>query len=112
MSAVMDIWNIIVHIVTSADMITLALMVVIALGAGFLMQEMGSILSTTIVALVAFALLVYLRAIVLQGQNASTLAQADWHAFLGLQMQIVLAYAIAFGIVIAIVSAIRSALMR
>lgn len=109
MSAVMDIWNTIVHLITTADAITLLLMAVVVLAAGFLMQEVGSILSTTIVALVAFGLLVYLRAIVLQGAKAGDLAKADWHAFLGLPMQLVLAYAIMFGIVIAIVSSIRNA---
>jgi len=111
MSAVMDIWNTILHLINTSDKITLLLMVVVALAAGFLMQEVGSILSTTIVALIAFALLVYLRAIVLQGAKAGDLAQADWHAFLGLPMQLVLAYAILFGVVIAIVSTIRNTVL-
>jgi hypothetical protein len=104
----MDIWNTILHLVTTSDKITLLLMVVVALGAGFLMQELGSILSTTVVALIAFGLLVYLRAVALQGAKAGPLAQADWHAFLGLPMQLVLAYAIIFAVVIAIVSSIRN----
>ena len=111
MSAVMDIWNTIVHVITSADTITLVLMVVVAAVAGFLMQEMGSILSATVIALVAFGLLTYLRAILLQHADASALATSDWHSFLGLQMQLVLAYAIAFGVVIAIVHTIRNMVM-
>jgi hypothetical protein len=107
----MDVWNTILHIITSSDTITLVLMAVVALGAGFLMQEMGSLISTTVIALVAFSLLVYLRAIALQGAKAGPLAQADWHQFLGLPMQLVLAYAIAFGVVIAIVSAIRNTVL-
>ncbi len=111
MSALNDIWNSIHAIITSADVITLVIMGLIALAAGFTMQSMSSIVTTTFVALVAFALAGYVRAVV-GGQNAAAFAQTDWHGFLGLQMLTLLAYAITFAIVIAIVHAIRSVVLR
>lgn len=111
MSALIDVWNTIHGIITTADMVTLAIMVVIALAAGFTMQSMSSIVTTTFVALLAFALAGYVRAVI-AGQNAAAFAQTDWHGFLSLQMLTLLAYAITFAIVIAIVHAIRSVVLR
>ena len=112
MPFLMDIWNTIHGILTSSDVITLALMALIALGAGFMMQSMGSIVTTTVVALVAFALAGYVRAVTMGGQNASAFATKDWQAFQGLHMMTLLAYAIAFGVVIAVVHAARNLIGR
>jgi hypothetical protein len=111
MSALTDIWNTILHILHSADTITLVIMAVVAIGAGFLMQELGSLVTTTIGALVVFAVVNFIRAIALQHADASALAQADWHVFGTMQMLLVLAYFIIFTVVIAIVSQIRSVAM-
>jgi acetyl-CoA carboxylase beta subunit len=108
----MDIWNTMHAIVTSSDVVTLVIMVVIALGAGFMMQSMGSIVTTTFVALLAFALAGYIRAVTAGGQNAAAYAQSDWHGFLSLQMLTLVAYAITFAIVIAVVHVIRSLVLR
>jgi hypothetical protein len=107
MFAIMDVWHTILGIVHSADMITLGLMAVVAIAAGFMMQELGSIISTTIVALVVFALLTFLRAVVLQHADISGLATADWKAFQTMQMLVVFSYAVLFGVVIAVVSTVR-----
>lgn len=112
MSALTDIWHAMLAIVTSGDHISLAIMIVIAIAAGYLMQSFGSIVTTTFVALLAFALVGYVKAIALGGQNAEAYAQTDWHGFLGLQMMTLLAYALTFAIAISVVHAIRSAVMR
>jgi hypothetical protein len=109
MSSVMDVWNSITGIFTTADWITLAMMAVVAIGAGVIMQEFGAIVTTTIVALIVFALAVYARAVLLGGQNAAQLADKNWHGFLGLPVETVIAYAIPFAVAIAIVHAVRSA---
>jgi len=98
----MDIWHAIQAIVTSADWKTLAIMAVIALGAGYMMQSVGSVVATTVVALVAFALVEYALAITLGKQSPSGYAIADWDAFKHLAMLTLLAYGLIFGIAIGI----------
>jgi hypothetical protein len=112
MSVLTDLWNTMHGIVTSADVVTLVIMAVVALGAGFMMQSLGSIVTTTFVALLAFALAGYVRAVTAGGQNAAAYAQTDWHGFLGLQMLTLLAYAVTFAIVITVVHAVRSLVLR
>ncbi len=65
----MDIWHTIHSILTTSDLITLGIMAVVAIGAGFMMQSFGSIVTTTLVALVAFALVGYVRAVTLGGRT-------------------------------------------
>lgn len=113
MSALIDLWHSVVGIFTSADMITLGIIIVIALAAGFMMESLGSLVTMTFAALVVFAVATYLRAIAMGGgKDASAVAQTDWHNLLGLQVQVILAYAIAFAVVIAIVHFIRSLVLR
>lgn len=112
MSILWDIWNAIHGIVTSADWITLAIAAVVLIASGFMMQGMESLLNTTVIALLAFALLGYVRAVALDKHNAAEFASTDWHNFLGLPMITLLAYVITFAVVIAIVHAVRSAVMR
>jgi hypothetical protein len=107
MSFLMDIWHSVQGIVTTSDWITLAAMAVIALGAGFLMQSMGSLPLTTIVALIAFGLAGYVRAVTLGKQNASAYAGTDWQAFLNLQMKTLLPYLVLFLVAIAVAHALR-----
>ena len=111
MFVIMDLWHSIHGIFTSADVITLVIMAVIALGAGFAMQSMGSLITATFGALVVFGLAGFVRAVTMGGKNAATLAQTDWHSLLSLQTQVVLGYAIAFAIVIAVVHLVRSVVM-
>lgn len=112
MSSLLDIWNTIVAIFTSTDMITLGIMAVIALAAGFVMQGLESIVTTTVVALALFGVAGYVKAVARGGENAAQLAQTQWHQFLGLPMQTVLAYAVAFAVVIGVIHVIRSLVVR
>jgi hypothetical protein len=114
MSELLDLWHSVLAIVTSGDYVTLAIMVVIALAAGFAMQNFGSIVTATFAALVLFALASYVRAVAMGGKgvSASGLAESDWHNMLGLTVHSVLAYAIAFAIVIGVVHIIRQVATR
>ena len=113
MSALLDLWHSILVIFTSGDYTSLAIMIVIALGIGFLMQELSSIVTATLGALVLFGIAIYVRAIVsAKNANASTLAQSDWHSFLALTVHSLLAYAIAFAVVIGLAHLARSLVAR
>jgi hypothetical protein len=112
MSALLDLWHSIVGIVTAGDWIGLAIMVVVALVAGFAMQNFGSIVTATFGALVAYGVATYIRAVAKPGAKAAALAQSDWHDLLSLQVHSLLAYAVAFAIVIAIVHLVRSFVTR
>jgi hypothetical protein len=83
----------------------------VPVGAGFAMQKIASLVTATFGALVLFGLSNFVRG-ALAGKSATALAQSDWHNLLALQVQVLLAYAIAFAVVIAIVHVIRSAVMR
>ena len=107
MFALMDIWHTILNIVHSADTIQLVLMAVVALGAGFMMMELGAVVTTTLIALVAYAVLTFILAVVLQHADAGALLTADWKAFEAMTALALLSYAILFGVVIAVVSTIR-----
>src|SRR5215469_4368328 len=112
MSILWDVWNTIHGLVTSADWITLAIGVVVVLGAGFMMQGMESIASTTLVALLAFALLGYVRAVTLGKQPAAAFATADWHNFATMNGLTLLSYALIFGAGVAVVQIVRSLIGR
>jgi len=111
MSALMEIWGAIHAILLGSGVVPLVLIAVIAIGAGFMMQNFNSIVSTTFVALIAFALATYVYAI-MRGAPAEASAQADWHNFLDLHMLTLLAYALTFAVLIAIVHFLRSLVMR
>jgi hypothetical protein len=111
MFVITDIWNTILHIVHSADTITLVLMAVAALAAGFVTMELGAVIPTTIVALIGFFILTFLRAVLLQHADAGATWTADWHAFTIMPALALLAYGIIFGVIIAVVSTIRNAVM-
>jgi hypothetical protein len=111
MSELINLWHSITGIITSSDVVTLIIMAVVAIGAGFAMSGLGSIVTATFGALVLFGLATFVRAAI-AGKSAATLAQTDWHNLLAMQVQTLLAYAVAFAIVIAIVHTIRSIVMR
>ncbi len=111
MGFITDIWNAILHIVQTADTITLVLMAVAALIAGFVTMELSAVIPTTIVALLAFVLLTFLRAVLMQHADAGATWNADWHAFTVMPALVLLAYGIIFGVVIAVVSTIRNTVM-
>ncbi|HEY5337209.1 MAG TPA: hypothetical protein VIJ85_03315 [Rhizomicrobium sp.] len=109
MFVLMDVWNTILHIVHSADLFTLGLMALAAIGAGFMTMELSGVLTTSLAALIGFAVLMFLRAVLLQHADASALLTADWHAFATMQALMLLAYVIIFAVVIGVVSTIRNA---
>jgi len=111
MSALLDLWHSIMGLFTSGDLISVIAIVVIALAAGFMMEGLGSLVTTTFLALVVFAVAMYVRAIV-HGGDAGTLAQTDWNHLLKLTVHDVLPYAIAFAILITVVNLVRSAVAR
>ena len=111
MSVLMDIWGAVHAILLTSGMIPLILMAVIALAAGFMMQNFSSILSATIIAMIAFALATYAYAVA-RGASAAASAQTDWHNFLGLHMLTLIAYGLTFAVAITVVHLVRSLVMR
>ncbi len=107
-----DLWNAALQIFSSADMIRLALLVVILILAGFLMPSFGSILNATFLALVAFVAAMYMRGLLDQGQDPMGLAKSDWNAFLGLDGKTLFVYALSFAVIISAVFFVRSAIRR
>jgi hypothetical protein len=107
----MEIWHAIHDVVTASDWKTLAIMAVIALGAGYMMQSFGSIISTTVVALVAFALIEYALAVTIGKQNPGSYATADWNAFKVLHPLTVLAYGVIFAVAIGVAHTARSVIL-
>jgi hypothetical protein len=112
MSAVIDIWHAIQGIITHADWITLALIAVVAIAGGVAIQSLNSVLSATVLGLIGFVLLVFLRAVTLGKQDFTAYAQTGWHDVLGLQMMTFFAYFIIFAVLIGVVHLIRSAVLR
>ncbi len=113
-----DLWNQITQIFTSADMITLAIIAIVVIGVGWMTESLASIVTMTFLGLVAFGILEYVRALTGVGMpagnhpDAMTLAQTDWHNLLAMQVQVLVAYAIAFAVLIGIVSTIKSLVFR
>ncbi|MGC9954016.1 MAG: hypothetical protein ABSD21_07040 [Rhizomicrobium sp.] len=112
MSALLDIWHTIQGIISHADWITLAIIAVVAIVAGFAIQSFNSILSATVLGLVGYVLLVFVRAVTLGKQDLTAYAHTGWHDVLGLQMITLLAYFVLFAVLIAAVHLIRSAVLR
>ena len=112
MTALLDIWHTIQGILTHADWITLVIIAVIALAGGFAIQGLNSILGATVLGLVGFVLLVYVRAVTLGKQDFTAYAHTGWHDILGLQMMTLFAYFVIFAVLIGVVHLIRSAVFR
>jgi hypothetical protein len=112
MSIIWDIWNTVHGIIMSSDWITLGMAAVVLIGAGLIMEGIDSLVTTTLLALLAFALLGYVRAVTLGGQKAADYATADWHNFLDLHMMTLLAYALTFAVGIAVVHLARQLVLR
>ncbi|HEY5048153.1 MAG TPA: hypothetical protein VII49_09055 [Rhizomicrobium sp.] len=111
MSDLPDLWHSIVGIVVSSDAARLSIIAVVAIGAGFAMQRISSLVTVTVGALVLFGLAVFVLD-TLGGKSAASLAQSDWHNLLAMPVQTLLAYAIVFAVAIAAVYAVRSVARR
>jgi hypothetical protein len=114
MSAIIDIWHSIASVFASSDYITLAIILVVTVGAGLITDSLAAIITATFIALVAFAVAVLTRAAIVESgkTDLSVLMQTDWHNFMGWQVQMLLAYAIIFAVLIASVSTIRKLVSR
>jgi hypothetical protein len=112
MEFVNDLWAAIQAIFTHADYITLAIIAVIGIAAGFTMVGPGGIVTVTVIALIAYGVANYIRGVALGGQNASAFATENLHNLETLQMLTVLAYAVVFAVVILVVNIIRSLVIR
>jgi hypothetical protein len=114
MSVLMDLWHSVVGIVTTSGVITLVIMAVIAIGAAFMIEGAGSLVTATVGALVVFGLAtsIYAAATAKGGANWSGMPQADWAALHSVTVPILLAYAILFAVVIGVLSFIRSIVLR
>ena len=114
MSVVMDLWHSIVGIITTSGWITLVIIAVIAIGAAFMIEGAGSLVSATVGALIVFGLAttIYSAATAKGGANWSGMPQADWAALHSVTVPILLAYAIIFAVAIGVLNFIRSIVLR
>ena len=112
MSALLDIWHTVQDIITHADWITLVIIAVVAIAGGFAIQSFNSILSATVLALIGFVLLVFVRAVTLGKQDFTAYAHTGWHDILALPMISLIAYAVIFFVLIAVANLIRSVVLR
>jgi len=113
MSALMDLWNMVAGIVTHGDPITWAIMAIVAIGAGFVMQDLSGLVTATFGALIVYAIALYVKTIATtSGADPAAVADKNWHEFLAWPVQGLIAYAILFAIAIAIVGVVRSIVMR
>ncbi|MGD0865893.1 MAG: hypothetical protein ABSA49_10085 [Rhizomicrobium sp.] len=114
MSVIMDLWHSIVGIITTSGWITLVIIAVIAIGAAFMIEGAGSLVSATVGALIVFGLAttIYTAATAKGGANWSGMPQADWAALHSVTVPILLAYAIIFAVAIGVLNFIRSIVLR
>ena len=111
MSALMDIWHAIQTIATSADYWTLGAAILIVIIAGFIMEGLSSLITVTLMSLLAFVLVKFALAMTMGGQHdPGVLAQSFWQGFVDFKMLTLLAYFILFGVLITVVNLIRSAI--
>ncbi len=109
MSALLQIWHAVQAVVLSADYYTLGAAVAVIIIAGFLIDGLRGIVSATLLALIAFAAVKLIIALVIgKEHDVEVLAAADWRAFVDLKMLVLLAHALIFGVLIAVVGTIRS----
>jgi hypothetical protein len=112
MSALLDIWHSAQGILIHADWITLAIIAVVAIVGGFAIQGLNSLLGATVLGLVGYVLLVFVRAVTLGKQDFTAYAHTGWHDILGVPMMTLLSYFVIFAVLIAVVHLIRSVVFR
>jgi hypothetical protein len=108
MESLNHLWSAIQAVVLHSDYISLGIIVLIAIAAGFLMDGLSSLVSVTVLALIVFGIAGYAQGILLHGQNASAYATTTLHNLEVVQMLTVLAYAITFAVLIGVVHTVRS----
>ncbi|HEY0282662.1 MAG TPA: hypothetical protein VGC27_08570, partial [Rhizomicrobium sp.] len=98
MSALFEIWHSIQGILTNADWITLALIALVAIIGGFAIQGINSILGATVLGLIGFVLLVFVRAVTIGKQDFTAYTSTGWHDVLNLPTLTLLSYFIIFAV--------------
>ncbi|HEY2444169.1 MAG TPA: hypothetical protein VGI20_00330 [Rhizomicrobium sp.] len=93
------------------DVVTIAIMLLVCVGAGFMMTGMGSIVTATFGALIVFTLASFARAALLAGDTQG-IARSDWHDFLALPLHTIAVYSLVFGVTIAIIYGLRMLVQR
>jgi hypothetical protein len=113
MSELMDLVHSVEAIVLGGDYVGLAIMVVIAFAVGWMIPNLGGLISGTVGALVLFALATLARnAVASHGKDVGGLAESGWNHLMHVAVHDMLVYAIAFAILITVVNIIRSVVMR
>lgn len=115
MSALAELGHAIANILSTPDWIALAAIGVIAIGLGLFTESLTALVTSTFIALVAFGVVMIVRGAISTKRDIGAigdLVQADWHAFMGWQVQMLVAYAILFAVIIAAVSGIRRLMRR
>lgn len=102
----------VIGVFSTGDMIQLGIMLVVMVLAGLTMPNFGSIITTTVLALVLFAVAVYVRAVAMEGADAAQLAETTWNSFLALSVETLFTYAVAFAAVITVIFVLRSVVSR
>jgi hypothetical protein len=111
METVNHLWGAIQGVVLHSDYISLGIIALIAIAAGFLMDSFASLVTVTVLALVLYGAAVYVQGVLLHGQNASAYATTTLHNLEVVQMLTVLAYAITFAVIIGVVHVLRSLIL-
>jgi hypothetical protein len=110
MSAILGIWNQIVVLATTTDVAMLIVAVLIVVGAGLLIQNIGALVTATIAGLAVFGFANYAQGVALKGENAVAAASTDWQKLTDMHGGMLIAYFISFLVLTAIVFFVRSML--
>jgi hypothetical protein len=111
MSVLMDVWNAIHAILFGANWMSLVAMALIVIFAGYVIENFSSVVTATLIALIAFALVEYALAVFVHKQDAATYATADWKAFQVLPTLTLLAYGLIFAVGIGIAHTARTLIL-
>jgi ABC-type transporter Mla maintaining outer membrane lipid asymmetry permease subunit MlaE len=112
MESLNHLWDAVRAVVTHSDYVSLGIIAVIAIAAGFIMDSFASLVTVTVLALVVYGIAGYVEGVALHGQNASAYATTTLHNLEVTQMLTVLAYAVTFAVLIGVVHVIRSLVLR
>jgi hypothetical protein len=107
-----DLTGAAIQIFTTDDTIRLAIMLVLALLGGLVMQGYGQILSTTVIVLILLVVADAARAVFMDGVAFEEQLDASYAAFQGLSAFDLVAYFVSFFVVITVVYIVKSMLSR
>jgi hypothetical protein len=107
MSLLWDYCHQVQSIVTDWDVVTIAIAVILILVAGSAIQGFGALLNATLLALIGFAVALFIRGAIAGPGDPGQLAAKNWQDFIAMPMLELLAYALPFALLIAIIHTIR-----